>query len=350
MLFSSKKVIGLDLGSSSIKIAQLSITKNGAELENFASVQTPQQAMTNGEITDPFLLGEAIKTLHKEQKFNRKKACIGMWGNSAIVKKISIPRRDPKELREQIKFEAQQYLPFDISQVTLEHHVLPFSFNNDMMDVLIIAAQNDFITKYVEVAAFSGLNCQIVDVSSLALANVFEFNYGKLKDPIALFNFGATSTQFLVVLQGEVLFVRDIPVGGFHFTNEISKNMGMTYEEAEALKLSQTESTTEVPEETRTYMNLALDYVTEEVRNSIDFYGASGGDLQITKAYYTGGASLTIGMIDHLQEALKLPFEPINPLLKIKTTNKKLNPQYLEQISPFLSTSLGLALRQEGDT
>ncbi|MFN3455472.1 MAG: type IV pilus biogenesis protein PilM, partial [Pseudobdellovibrio sp.] len=194
MFFSSKKVIGLDLGSSSIKMAELKITNSGAELENFASVQTPVQAMSNGEITDPFLLGESIKLLHKEQKFSRKSTSIGMWGNSAIVKKISLPKRDPKELQEQIKFEAQQYLPFDISQVTLEHHILPFSMNADMMDVLIIAAQNDFITKYVETTAFAGLNCKIVDISSLALANIFEFNYGKVNEPVALFNFGASST------------------------------------------------------------------------------------------------------------------------------------------------------------
>ena len=349
MFFSSKKVVGLDLGSNSIKMAELKVNGNVAELENFASVQTPSQAMNNGEITDSFLLGEAIKSLHKEQKFSRKTASVGMWGNSAIVKKISLPKRDPKELREQIKFEAQQYLPFDISQVTLEYHTLPFSTTTDMMDVLIIAAQNDFITKYVEVTTFAGMNCKIIDVSSLALANIFEFNYGRMNEPIALFNFGATSTQFLVVLQGEVLFVRDIPVGGFHFTNEISKNMGITYDEAEALKLTQDQSSDQ-PENTRTFMNIALEYVTEEVRNSIDFYSASGGDLQITKAFHTGGASLTGGMIEHLQDVLKIPFEPLNPLLKIKPANKKLTPAYLAQISPFLAITLGLALRQVGDS
>lgn len=352
MFFSSKKVVGLDLGSSSIKMAELKISGNFAELENFASVQTPQQALSNGEITDSFLLGEAVKLLHKEQRFSRVNANVGMWGNSAIVKKISLPKRDPKELQEQIKFEAQQYLPFDISQVTLEHHILPFSTTPDMMDVLIIAAQNDFVGKYIEVATFAGLKCKIIDVSSLALANIFEFNYGRFSEPIALFNFGANSTQFLVILQGEVLFVRDIPVGGFHFTNEISKNMGITLEEAEALKLSSTNDKggDEVPENTRTFMKMALDYVTEEIRNSIDFYSASGGDLQITKAYFTGGASLTEGMSEHLQEVLKIPFEQLNPLLKVKSTNKKLTPQYLAQITPFLATALGLALREVGDS
>lgn len=348
MLFNSKKTIGLDLGSSTIKLAELKVSKDSAILENFAYVQTPQSALTNGDINDTFVIGESVKLLHKEHKFDRKNACIGMWGTTAIVKKITMPKTDPKNLKEQVKYEAEQYLPFDISQVTIEYHVLPFSSSADQMDVLIVAGQNESINKYLEVSAFAELKSSIIDVSCLALSNIFEFNYGKLNEPVGLFNFGSNSTQFVVVYQGEVIFARDIPVGGFHFTNEISKNMGVTLEEAETLKIAQA-TQTEVPENTRTFMNMALDFVTEEVRNSIDFYSSSSGDLFLSKVYYTGGASLTSGLIEHLSEVLKIPFEPLNPLLKIKPGHKKFTQQYLDQITPFLSVSLGLALREVGD-
>ncbi len=348
MFFSSKKVVGVDLGSSSIKLAQVSKSKGVALLDNFAFVQTPAQTINNGDITDTYLLGESVKMLFKEQKFTSKNACIGMWGSTSIVKKISMPKVDAKSLKEQIKYEAQQYLPFDISQVTIEYHVLPFSSSADQMDILIVAGQNDLITKYIEVATYGNLKTSIIDVSSIALANIFEFNYGKLNEPVGLFNFGSNSTQFVVVFQGEILFARDIPVGGFHFTNEICKNMGVTLEEAESLKLSHVQGA-ETPENTRTFMNMALDHVTEEVRNSIDFYSASGGDFQISKAFFTGGASLTDGLIDHLADVLKINFEVLNPLIKVKANNKKFSPQYLEQISPFLAVSLGLALREVGD-
>jgi type IV pilus assembly protein PilM len=348
MFFSSKKVVGVDLGSSSIKLAQISKSKGVALLDNFAFVQTPSQTINNGDITDTYLLGESVKMLFKEQKFTSKNACIGMWGSASIVKKISMPKVDAKALKEQIKYEAQQYLPFDISQVTIEYHVLPFSSSSDQMDILIVAGQNELITKYIEVATYGNLKTSIIDVSSIALANIFEFNYGKLNEPVGLFNFGSNSTQFVVVFQGEILFARDIPVGGFHFTNEICKNMGVTLEEAESLKLSHVQGA-EVPENTRTFMNMAMDHVTEEVRNSIDFYSASGGDFQISKAFFTGGASLTEGLIEHLSDVLKINFEVLNPLIKVKANNKKFSPQYLEQISPFLAVSLGLALREVGD-
>lgn len=350
MFFSSKKIIGVDLGTSSIKMCELTVNKNGtASLDNFAFVMTPDEALSNNEIVNALLIGEVIKSGLKESKFSRKNACVGMWGTAAMVKKISMPKVDPKLLRDQIKYEAQQYLPFEVSQVTLEHHLLPFASQTDYMDVLIIAGQNEFITKYKEVIGYAGLKASILDVSCLAFANLFEFNYGKLNEPVALFNFGKNSTQFIVVFRGEVIFARDLPVGGFHFTNEISKSMGVTLEEAESLKISGT-STKENPEGTRTSMDVAIDYVTEEVKNSIEFYTTSGGDLQITKAYYTGGASLTVGLVDHLRNELKLTFEEINPLLKIQSSNKRLNAQYLKEIAPFMAVSLGLGLREAGDT
>ena len=348
MFFSSKKVVGIDIGSSSIKLAEINFSQKGAFLENFAVYPSPLQAIANGEITDTLLVAESIKMAFRENGFRNKNASVGLSGTAVIIKKISIPKVDPKKLKDQIKYEASQYLPFDVSQVTIEHHPLSFTSNPDNIDVLVIAAQNEFILNYLSSINQAGLRCTVLDVSSLALANVFEMNYGKTAEPVALFNFGSNITNFLVLFQGEVIFSRDIPVGGFHFTNEISKNMGVTFEEAESLKIQQS-SSVEVPEETRTFMNMALDYVTEEIRNSIDFYTATAQGHLISKAYYTGGACLTAGLIDHLMDVLKLQFEAFNPYTMIKSGNRKISADYLQQISPFVSIACGLAIRQAGD-
>ena len=349
MFFSSKKLIGLDIGSSSIKLAELSLTKTGATIDNFAFIQSPQSALNNGEITDPLLIAESIKSIYKGKGFSSKNACIGLSGTAVIVKKISMPQADTKNLMEQVRYEAAQYLPFDINQVTLDFHKLSFNSGaSQNMDLLIVAAQNEFILNYLQAVQQAGLKCGILDVNSLALANVFELNYGLTNEPVALFNFGSTLTNFLVLFQGEVIFSRDIPVGGFHFTNEISKNMGVTFDEAESLKISQGNST-ETPEETRTFMNQAMEYVSEEIRNSIDFYSATANGLNITKAYYTGGASLTAGLVEHLIDALKISFEALNPYQNIQSNNKALTSAYLQQIAPFVSVVFGLALRQMGE-
>lgn len=348
MFFSSKKVIGIDIGSSSIKMAEMTIKSGGAYLDNFAVIPAPLQAISNGEITDTQLVAESIKAGFKDNGFKNKNASIGLSGTAVIIKKISIPKVDSKKLKEQIKFEAAQYLPFDISQVTLDHHPLSFTSNPENIDILVIAAQNEFILNYLSSINQAGLRCKILDVSSLALANVFEMNYGKSAEPVALFNFGSNITNFLVLFQGEVIFSRDIPIGGFHFSNEISKNMGVTFDEAETLKIQQSTSQ-EVPEDTRTFMNMALDYVTEEIRNSIDFYTATAQGHLISKAYFTGGASLTAGLIEHLSDVLKIPFEVFNPYLTIKSGSRKITANYLQQILPFASIACGLASRQIGD-
>ena len=144
MFFSSKKVVGVDIGSSSIKLAELTLSAGGATLDNFAVIPSPQQAITNGEITDSILVADSIRTAFRENGFKNKSACIGLTGTAVIIKKISIPRVDPKKLREQIQYEAAQYLPFDVSQVTIEHHVLSFTSSPENLDVLVIAAQNEY--------------------------------------------------------------------------------------------------------------------------------------------------------------------------------------------------------------
>ena len=326
----------------------MTLTKTGASIDNFAFIQSPQAALSNGEITDPMLVAESIKSIFKEKGFKNKQTCVGLSGTAVIVKKISMPEVERKNILEQVRYEAAQYLPFDISQVTIDYHRLAFkSGSPENMDLLIVAAQNEFILNYLQSVQQAGLKCAILDVNSLALANIFELNYGKTSEPVAVFNFGSTLTNFLVLFQGEVIFSRDIPVGGFHFTNEICKNMGVTFDEAESLKIS--ESQNDTPEETRTFMNLALEYVTEEIRNSIDFYAATANGLSISKAFYTGGASLTAGLIDHLSEALKIPFEPLNPYVNIESKNKLLSEAYLQQVAPFVSVVFGLALRQQGE-
>lgn len=326
----------------------MTLTNTGATIDNFAFIQSPPSALSNGEITDPLLVAESIKSIYKEKGFKNKQTCIGLSGTAVIVKKISMPEVDSKNILEQVRYEAAQYLPFDISQVTIDYHKLSFkSGSPENMDLLIVAAQNEFILNYLQSVQQAGLKPAILDVNSLALANVFEINYGKTSEPIAVFNFGSTLTNFLVLYQGEVIFSRDIPVGGFHFTNEICKNMGVTFDEAESLKITQSQQ--EAPEETRTFMNIALDYVTEEIRNSIDFYAATSNGLSIARAYHTGGASLTAGLIDHLSDSLKLSFEPLNPFINIHPRNSSLSGTYMQQVAPFVSVVFGLALRKMGE-
>src|SRR5690606_32780194 len=139
-----------------------------------------------------------------------------------------------------IKFEAEQYIPFDVNEINLDFTVLKNKNQSaETMDYLLIAAQREFLFKIAEVIETAELECSIVDVSGFALANTFIFNHSeRVGETIGLINCGAGVTNFVVMEDGEVVFARDIPVGGLNFTNDIHKQMGVSLEEAEALKIS----------------------------------------------------------------------------------------------------------------
>jgi type IV pilus assembly protein PilM len=348
MFFGSKKVIGLDIGTSTIKLAELEVSKSGAELVSFGFAPTPSGAVSSGEISDGPALSVAVAGLVRELKSKRKKICMGMWGTAVIVKKITIPRIEKKLIAEQLRWEAEQYIPFDISQISLGHHVIENHLAPDTLDILLVAAQNEMVQQYTSVVTDAKLQTAILDVSGFALANVFEANYGRIQgQTIALLNIGAGNTNFVVLHNGEVVFSRDIPVGGANYTSEIQKEMSITLAEAESLKLSAA-TKNEVPEQIQNIINSSNEAMTDEIRNGFDFFAASTSGLTISRCYYSGGGSAMPGLVQNISKMANISLEPINPFLKIKM-GKKLNRNYLSQVSSFAPIAVGLGLRKAGD-
>lgn len=347
MFFNSKKVLGLDIGSNTIKIAEMAVTGRGATLESFSLAPTPPNSVAAGELTDTTSLGLAISSALNELKTKKKNFCTGMWGTAVIVKKISVPKADEKLIGEQLPFYAEQYIPFDINNISLSYHVIKVSSNPDMVDVLLVAAQNELVTQYSQAVVNAGGACSILDVSGFALANCFEFNYGRLRETVGVINFGAAVSNFVILSQGEVIFCRDIPVGGLNYTNEISKSMGITLPEAESLKMSAIAGR-ETPEDVQNIMSATNELITEEIRNSLDFLNATSGNVGLHRLFYTGGSATTPGLMDTIQRVTNLKAEPFNPFNKIRFS-RRLGADYLNQISPYVSIAMGLGLRQMGD-
>jgi type IV pilus assembly protein PilM len=349
MFFKSKKLLGLDIGSSSIKLAELNVTRSGATLTGFSMIPTPANSVGTGELTDIGSIKMAIQTLVAEIRTKRKNVCTGMWGTAVIVKKITIPQMDKKVVRNQLRFEAEQYIPFDINNVSLAHHILPTAQTPDTMDVVLVAAQNELVAQYSQVIQTAGLKPLIIDVSGFALANIFEANYGRFRNEIiGVLNFGANVINFVVIEAGEVVFCRDIPIGGSNYTNEISKSLGVTFHEAEGLKINSSMKK-EVPAEVQQIVASVNDQVSEEIRNSLEFLSASSGGIVPSRCYYTGGSAQTEGLIETLVRSTGIPQEELNSFEKIKYS-KKLSSSFIQQIQPFSAIALGLGLREGGDS
>lgn len=349
-LFGGSKVIGLDIGSSSIKIAELDVGRSGGKLVNFGIIPTPSSALNGGDITDASALSFAIQSLRSEIKASRNAAAVGMFGTAVIVKKITIPRIDLKLVADQVKWESEQYIPFDPNSIALEHHVINPKSNSETMDILLIAAQKELVQAYFQVVQGAGLKMGVLDVSAFALANLFQFNYGNLKgQTVGIINVGASLTNLVVISSGEVVFSRDMPIGGQNYTNDLHKEMGISLQEAESLKLSAANGGT-VPDEVHASINSTTEGLSEEIRNSFDFFSGSSEGSAISQVFYTGGGAATPGLIRQLGQATSLKFDWFNPFLRIASGNKKFNQGYLEKISPFCAISLGLSLRKVGDS
>lgn len=349
MFFSQKKILGLDIGTSSIKLAELEAGRRGLTLNRFSIVPISPGLVSGGEIIDATGVISAIEMAVRQAKTKRKHVATGMWGTSVIVKKISMPRMDENVVAEQIKWEAEQYIPFDVNEISLEHHILKsMRSGGENMDVLLVAAKQEFVFRYLETVETAGLKCACIDVSGFALANCFEFNYGITSDITALLNIGAGVTNFVVVDRGEVIFSRDISVGGQSYTSDINKSMGVSLAEAEALKISASMGQ-EVPDEVNTIISSTNEAVVDELKNSFEFFSATSGGAAIQKFYVSGGSIYVPGLVETLSKATGIPFEVMDPFLKIDSAPRTVPPDYLAQIKPLAAVVLGLAMRKEGD-
>lgn len=350
MFFQSKKLIGLDIGTANIKLAELDVSRKSGTLSGFMITPTPPKAINGGEITDPAAVSAALKGMITNSKTKRKGVSVGLWGTSVITKRISIPQMDEKLVGGQIRFEAEQYIPFDINEVNIDYKTLKnFHSSPETMDILLVAARQEMAFLYQDIVQSAGLQCSVIDVSGFALANAFMQNWGEQKgQTVAMMNIGAAITNFVVIESGEVIFCRDIPVGGLTYTSEIHKAMGISMEEAEAMKISACTGQA-APDEVTKVISSTHEMIAEEVQSSLDFFVNTTPGLPVQQCFVSGGASRTTGLINFLGQQTKLNFEIFNPFKSVRINEKVFTSGYINEIRDFAAIAIGLGLRASGD-
>jgi type IV pilus assembly protein PilM len=352
MFFDSNKVIGLDIGTNSIKVIELDVSPRKATVISFGVAPTPTGTISGGEIMDPMTLSQTIKSLLEKTNTKRKHASVGIWGTAVIVKRVSLPKMDLQLLDEQIRWEAEQYIPFDIQEINLEYHVLSSSQSSaETMDILLVAAKKDLIMNYLETVESTGISCSVLDVSTFALANCFMINHPELKNETsAVFDIGSGVTNFVVVENGEAVFARDIPMGGYNYTTDIQKGMGISIQEAEGLKLDISLGRP-APEELKGIVQSSHESFCDELNRSLDFFTSTATSTQgrIERIYITGGGSLMIGLKESLANLSQLPVEIFNPFNVVQVDKNVIASEYISQIAPLAAIAVGLALRKAGD-
>src|SRR5919202_133149 len=350
----SKLALGLDIGSSSVKLVQLKEAKRGYILDAFGVAPLPPEAIVDGALMNSTAIVDAIRQLVSQYKLKNREVAIGVSGHSVIIKKISMPRMTQDELEESIQWEAEQYIPFDVKDVNIDTQILnpDASDATGQMDVLLVAAKKDMINDYTTVVSEAGLSSGVVDVDAFAVQNMFDMNYeAPTSDTVVLINAGASVININIVAHGITTFTRDVTIGGNQFTEEIQKQLNVSYEEAEALKIGggRQDSDAVIPQEVERVMGGVAEQVAGEIQRSLDFYAGTAADAHFSKVYLSGGTAKIPALFKTIETRVGVPVEIINPFKSIEIDNRKFDPAFIMDVAPMAAVAVGLALRRPGD-
>lgn len=351
MLFGKKsKIIGLDIGSNSIKLALIADHGKDLALVKFGIKYLSPESIVDGTVMDRSQVAGVIAELLQENQIKSKDVAIGVSGNSVIVKRISLPEMGEEELSESINWEAEQYIPFAIEDVNLDFQILgptPKEGANTM-DVVLVAAKKDKINDYVSLVTETGLNPMIMDVDAFALENMFEVNYEIESGRVdALVNIGAAVMNINILRDGLSVFTRDSSMGGNNYTEALQKEFGLGFESAERVKKGE-DGPNENQDRVQEILNSVSEDIAAEAARSLDFFRATTGIENVDRVILSGGSSMVAGFMDILSEKVGVPVELANPFRNI-SLDGKIDAELVQKMAPAAAVVVGLALRRLGD-
>jgi type IV pilus assembly protein PilM len=340
-------LVGVDIGTTSIKVCQVKQGRKGLELQKFGYQSLASQVVVDGQVMDANVVTELLQKIFKEGKIRQRDVAVSVSGQAAIIRKISVPLMTDAELNEQIQWEAEQHIPFDIKDVQVDHQVLGRNPDEGQMEVLLVAAKRDQIEDYAQIIRAAKLRPVICDIDAFATQNLFEATRGLPPDQtFALINVGATLTSLNVVARGVSAFSREIANGGNAVSEEIQRTLGIPYEQAEAYKCGDGQDGI-VPDQVVQIVEGSCDSIAAEVQRSLDFFMATSGDSGISRLYVTGGCANLAPLAQAVEQRSRIPVETWVPTEALTSVSKDVNQELLMRHGLQLSVALGLGLRKD---
>jgi type IV pilus assembly protein PilM len=351
VLFSrAKGLVGLDIGSSAMKLVELKEKKGEFWLQRLGVEPLSPEAIVDGSIMDSSLVVDAIHRLNEATGVKLQDYATSLSGHSVIVKRIQIPAMAAEDLAEQIRWEAEQYIPFDINDVRLDYVALDEGEpGQENMGVLLVAVKRDKVNDYVSVISQAGKTPVLVDVDAFAVQNAYEVNYEL--DPtkvVALVNIGASVANINILVRGETSFWRDISAGGNQFSEALQREFNLSFEQAERLKRGQAVDRYQ-PSDARSVLDTVSEELASEIQKTFDFFAATSSEGPVDEILLSGGCALTPNLQQVLRERFGVPTELMDPLRRIHYREGDFDREWLRSISPMLAVSVGLAIRKQGD-
>ena len=348
MLFGKKKsVAGLDIGSSSIKMVELDGKSNSLSLVSLGFENLPDDTIIDGQIMELNVVSDVIRSVCTNHQITADQVVTGVSGHSVIIKNIVLPAMSADELEESIDWHAEEHIPYDLADVSLDYQIT--GTTSDSTHVLIAACKRERIDNVRQVVQLAGKEPYVIDVDTFALQNCYEMNYQPDDSQVVtLLNIGASTMNVNIVKGTRSLFTRDITVGGSQFTDVLQRSLGLSFQQAEAVKRGVSHAVEGIEEKSiEPLMDNVTEIVAMEIQKTFDFYRATTEDNQtvVQKILISGGGSKLAGLAQDLSTRLELPVEVLDPFRNIKVDSRKFDPDYLSEIMPEMAVAVGLAMR-----
>lgn len=343
MFGKKKSLVGLDIGSSQIKVVELTGYPKATQILTVGIAPLLPDAIVDGEVMDREVVIDTIRTLFEKYKIQAKDVCTSISGRGVIVKKIKMDKLKRSEVSEQIRWEAEQYVPFDIDNVSLAFEIVNPDTGDGQMEVLLVAAKSEMVNSYVSLIKEMGLNPVTLDISPFAIQNVYEFNYPVLPDKlIALVTIGAEITNISFIINNVNHFTRDIFSATNSCSQKIQREMGLNRAQAEQLIRGEELEGIAADEVDKFFQEFA-----EEVAVGIDkvIPFLPGEKEKIDRIVLCGGGALIRGLVDYLKNRFDTEVMIVNALQNIKYDPAIFEEERAEKISPVIAEAIGLALR-----
>ena len=351
-LAKKKALVGLDIGSAALKAVELRSDRKKYTVTAFSWEPVPRDSIVDGAIVDPCAVADSLRRLFERQPFTTTDVAASLSGSAVIVKKVVLPAMSAKELAESIRWEAELHIPFDIQDVHVDYQVLASRTtrqSNGTMEVLLVAAKKDKVAGYTNLIVQAGRVPVIVDVDAFALQNAYELNYRPFPGTVvALVNAGASVVNINILNDGRSLFSRDISVGGNAYTEAIQKESSVPFERAERAKKGEAQSGMTL-DEIRPVIQAITHTVLLEIQKTFDFFKATSSCDRIDRIMLSGGASLTQGFAQALEDRFGVPVEFFDPFRNIAFEAGTVGIDDLPLVSPTAAVAVGLALRRAVD-
>ena len=341
-----KNLVGLDIGSSSVKAVELQNKRGQFELVSLGCETLPSDTIVDGQIMELNSVSDVVSSIFRDHQIKSDRVVAGVSGHSVIVKNIMVPQMSEEELEESIDWHAEEHIPFDIADVSLDYQIT--GRTHDALQVLMAACKRDKIANIKQAIQLAGKQPVVIDVDAFALQNCYEVNYQPHPGQVvALLNIGAATMNINILNGTKSVFTRDVSVGGNQYTGLLQKELGLPFEQAESAKRGMP-----LPEGTEErdilpILETVSDILALEISKTMDFYRATAeeGEAAVQKILVSGGGSKLAGLIEYLAQRFEIPVEVFDPFRQIRVDARRFDPDYMREVVPEMAVAVGLALR-----